>query len=206
MLVIILVMSAGLAGATAADASLLGVYFDPDNPQSYCDAQAQFSPFDIYFVLHECPFALLGGFEFAWGWQEDPPGFAALVTGVELPPVALNIGTDMNLIVGLGYGLATTEATVLAKLTILVTSPLNPHQRIFIALGPPTPASIPLHAAFNNYDNPADIRAMDFVWGYWDIPAQIEPSGWIYPGVAYLGNCWVPVEATDWGHVKALFD
>ncbi len=188
-----------------AVANYFGAYFEPADEMATCFPQAAWVPFDVYFVLRECPFPSIGGFEFAWDWNLTPPGFSAIVAGIELPPGALNIGTSTNLIVGLAYGLPAAEAMVLARLTILVTTPLSSGDPCFITVGPPTPSSIPHRAAFNDFHDQGHIVPMEFNTWLGGLYAVVLPNGWVDPGVAYVGDCIVPVEASRWGTVKTLF-
>ena len=127
---------------------------------------------------------------------------APFILGTTLPPQALNIGNNYNFIVGLGGGLVTSEATVLVVLNMLALAPVAPNT--LLQVGPATPASIPGHAAFNDFTNPANIIPMNFstVMG----PADIDADGWVIPGVARMA-CPGPVatESETWSGVKALF-
>ena len=60
---------------------------------------------------------------------------APIITSLTLPPQALNIGDQHNLIVGIGTPYATSEATVLATLGLFVIVPFEG----YISVGPSEP-------------------------------------------------------------------
>lgn len=179
----------------------LGAYFDADGNVN-CFAPAPATPFNVYWILANPVAENLGGFEFAWAFAPEVVP-APFILSVTLPPSALNIGTNTNLIVGLGGGLITTEATTLVTLNMMVLAPVNPET--YITAGPATPASIPGHAATNDFANPADIVPMNFstVDG---VNVIIDENGWVVPGVAKM-SCPGPVatETATWSNVKTLF-
>jgi hypothetical protein len=180
--------------------SSLGIYFD-NTGDINCFAPAAAVPFNAYFIMANPDVANMGGYEFAWRFSPEIVP-APFVLSATFPAGALNIGTNYNFIVGLGSGLVTSEATVLVTLNLMVLAPVNPATRLQV--GPATPASIPGHAAYNDFNNPADIRPMNFstVMG----PNDIDAQGWVVPGVAQM-SCPGPVatESETWSGVKALF-
>lgn len=179
----------------------LGAYFDPAGDIN-CLAPAPFVPFHIYWILANPVVANLGGFEFAWTFSPMPASLP-IISSLTLPVNALNIGTNSNLIVGLGSGLITTDATTLATFEVIALAAFPPET--YITVGPATPASIPGHAATNDFTNPGDVIPMNFstVDG---INVIIDPQGWVRPGVAKM-SCPGPIatETATWSNVKTLF-
>ncbi len=175
-------MMAGSAFAIVDDGvSSLGMYFD-NAGNTNCFAPTPGAPFNVYFIMANPAVANMGGFEFAWRF--NPPVVPEpFILGTTLPPQALNIGNNYNFIVGLGGGLVTSEATVLVTLQMLALAPVAANT--LVQVGPATPASIPGHAAFNDFNNPANIIPMNFstVVG----PIDIDAHGWVVPGVAAHG-------------------
>lgn len=199
LLALSMIASSAFAIMDDGDSSL-GIYFNPSGDAN-CFAPAPAVPFNVYFIMANPSVANMGGFEFAWRFSPEVVP-APFILGTTLPPQALNIGTNTNFIVGLGGGLVTSEATVLVTLNMMVLGAVAPGT--YMQVGPATPASIPMHAAFNDFNNPANIIPMNFstvVDG-----SNVDPAGWVVPGVAKM-SCPGPV-ATDsqtWGTVKALF-
>jgi hypothetical protein len=179
----------------------LGAYFDV-NGDVNCFAPTPATPFNVYWILANPAVANLGGFEFAWAFSPEVVP-APFILGATLPASALNIGTNFNLIVGLGGGLVTTDATTLVTLNMMVLAPVA--AATYITAGPATPASIPGHAATNDFTNPAAIIPMNFstVDG---VNVIINEAGWVVPGVAKM-SCPGPVatETATWSNVKTLF-
>ncbi len=179
----------------------LGAYFDADGNIN-CLAPTPGQPFNLYWILANPVVENLGGFEFAWAFAPEVVP-APFILNAFIPPNALNIGTNYNLIVGLGAGLITTEATTLVTFNMMVLALVDPET--YITVGPATPPSIPGHAATNDFDNPADITPMNFstVDG---VNVIINELGWVVPGVAKM-SCPGPMatETATWGDVKALF-
>jgi hypothetical protein len=203
----IIIMSLSLLATTTGfaadhrDVAWLDVYYDEafesDEPSHYLPSNV---PIDLYIVLADPQVAAIGGFEFGWRITNVAEGM--LITGVDLPPGAMNIGTTTNLIVGLAVPLVTTEMTLLATVTVVfvVESP----SQGYVGLGPATPATLPGHAAYNNFHNPAEIRPIELALV--DTPqAHIDASGWTVPGAARLFPICIPVEETTWGAIKATF-
>jgi hypothetical protein len=195
-------MMAGSAFAFLDDGvNSLGVYFDSPVFEQSCFTPTAFVPFNVYFVLANPEFNNLGGFEFGWRFEPLLTGF---ILATNLPSGALNIGTNNNLIVGLGTGLITSEATVLVNFQIMAS--VVPTSPTWVQVGPAQPASLPLHAAFNDFNNPANIIPMNFstVNGQ---SITVNPQGWVVPGLGSL-FCPGPVatESATWGSVKALFE
>jgi hypothetical protein len=179
----------------------LGAYFDPAGDVN-CLAPAPFVQFSIYWILANPVVASLGGFEFAWAFSPAPAA-APIIIGTTLPINALNIGTNNNLIVGLGSGLITSDATTLVRFDLIATASFPPET--YITVGPATPATIPGHAATNDFNNPGDVVPMNFstVDG---VNVIIDPQGWVRPGVAKM-SCPGPIatETATWGNVKSLY-
>ena len=176
----------------------LGVYFDADFNQNCIDYPIAV-PFPVYFVMANCSEAAVGGYEFAWRMNPDPVG-QYFILGTFLPPDALNIGDNFNLIVGIGVPLLTEAATVLVEFSMMV---LTPGVMADITVGPSTPASIPGETAFVSGESvlfPMNYSTFDGVF------VTRDAQGWIDPGVGTI-SCPAPiaVEKESMGSVKALF-
>jgi hypothetical protein len=191
-------MIAGSAFALVDDGnSSFGIYFD-NSGDTNCGAPAPFVPFNLYFIVANPQVQNMGGFEFSWRF--DPaPAAQPIITAFTLPPQALNIGTNYNVIVGLGGGLITSEATVVATASMILTAAMSADT--YIQAGPATPASHPLHAAYNNFNDPAQIIDLSFSNG------AADAAGFTVPGV-FRFSCPGPVatESETWSGVKALFE
>jgi hypothetical protein len=182
----------------------LGVYFDSTG-DVYCMAPSPFTPFNIYFILANPVSANLGGYEFAWRFL-PAPATAPIIYAVVLPPGAVNIGVGGSFIVDLENGLITSEATILARVTMIALAPISPDT--YIQVGPATPSSLPLRAATYASGHPGVYTPMDFV--FCDVPDDLDDLGWVEPGVARMsGPCPPPQhvasEATTWSNLKVLF-
>jgi hypothetical protein len=178
----------------------LGVYFDFDTFEVNCYDPIPSVPASMYFVMANCTQATIGSFQFSWMLDPDPIG-QYLSLGQVLPQGALNLGTENNLIVGMGVPLVTGSATVLVESSIMWLA----HVVADITVGPSTPSSIPGNAVFNDGIDPSLLFTMNFatVDGTNTI---IDAEGWVRPGVGSLG-CVGPVlnEELSWGGVKALY-
>jgi hypothetical protein len=203
-LISVLTLSVLITGSAFAimddGVSSLGAYSD-NLGDSNCFTVSANVPFSIYWVMANSDVANLGGFEFAWRFE---PAVTHFVLGTTLPAGALNIGTANNMIVGLGLGLITSEATVLAVHNTMILAAV---ESIRITAGPATPDSIDGEAAYNDFNNPADIRVMNWstVTGPWDRDA----AGWVIPGLGLInGACPPPVasETATMGNIKALWN
>jgi hypothetical protein len=181
--------------------SSLGAYSDM-NGDSNCFTVAANTPFNLYWIMANSDVQNLGGFEFAWRFE---PTLTHFILATTLPAGALNIGTANNMIVGLGLGLITSEATVLATQQVMV---LQTVAAAHITAGPATPDSIDGEAAYNDFNNPADIRVMN--WATYDgVEVTRNAQGWLVPGLATLnGACPPPVasETATMGNIKALWN
>ncbi len=202
LLVICILCTGPVFAIVDDDINSLGAYFDDDG-NVWCMTPSPAVPFNLYWILAHPIAENLGGYEFAWAYSPDIVP-APFVLGVTLPPDALNIGSSYNLIVGLGSGLVTSEATVLAVFNLMVLTTVPP--QTYVTAGPPTPASLPGHAATNDFADPANIIPMtfNFVNDGW---VTINGDGWTEPGIArFTGPCGTPaVESTTLGRIKALF-
>ncbi len=200
LLALSMIASSAFAIVDDGDSSL-GIYFD-NAGEINCFAPAAAVPFNVYFIMANPEVANMGGFEFGWRFSPEVVP-APFILGTTLPPQALNIGNNFNFIVGLGGGLITSEATVLVTLNMMVLAPVA--GGTYMQVGPATPASIPGHAAFNDFNNPANIMPMNFatVDG---VDVVVDGNGWVVPGVAKM-SCPGPVatESETWSGVKALF-
>jgi hypothetical protein len=202
-IVVAVCLGAGSASAIIDDdINSLGAYFE-NAGNVYCFTPTPFTPFNLYWILAHPIADNLGGYEFAWGYSPDIVP-APFVLGSTLPPDALNIGSNDNVIVSLGSGLITSEATVLASFNLMVFTSIPP--QTYITAGPASPAAIPGHATTSDFENPTDIIPMTFhfVADGW---VTINEQGWTEPGIARF---WSPcegtaVESATWSGVKTLF-
>jgi hypothetical protein len=194
-------MIAGSAYAIMDDGiSSLGAYSDMGG-DSNCFTVTPNVPFNIYWVFANPDIANLGGFEFAWRFEPSPSHFVLSTT---MPAGALNIGTPNNMVVGLGLGLISTEATLLVTHQVIITGAA---ESVLITAGPATPDSIDGEAAYNDYNNPGDIRPMNWSTVAWD--TDRDALGWVIPGLGMInGACPPPVatEAATMGNIKALWN
>ena len=176
----------------------LGVYFDPDFSTN-CVEYVAATPFNMYFVMANCSEEAVGGFEFAWAMDPDPVG-QYFVLATILPPDALNIGDNFNLIVGIGAPYLTDTATVLVQFSMMV---LTPGITADITVGPSVPASIEGETAFVSGES------VLFPMNYSTFDGEFvtrDAEGWVRPGIGNIG-CPAPIaiEKQSWGNVKALF-
>jgi hypothetical protein len=200
-----LVAFAALAGPAAAlideNHNSLGAYFDPAGDIN-CFAPTPLVPFTLYWIVANPVFSRLGGFEFAWSFAPTVVP-APVILETTLPPLSLNIGTDYNLIVGLGGGLYTTEATILVSFEMMMVAPAD--GETYITAGPPTPPSHPGHATMDSFSDSIEMVDLNFSTVD-DVTVVADAAGWVVPGVAKL-SCPGPIatETTTWGELKALF-
>lgn len=172
----------------------LGVYFDQGLWTQTClDPVPVGQPFHMYFVLKNSVFDALGGFEF--GMRFDPEPIPAMfILSVTYPfPVFIDPGV-YNVHYGSGLPIPATGPVVFMDVLWLALGPVV----TIVELGPPTPASLPGHAALNDFYDPANIVAINF-------PCPVGPDGWTIEPVAQLGQCVTPVEAAAWSRIKALY-
>jgi hypothetical protein len=178
----------------------LGVYFDAPEFNTNCIDYAVSTPFNMFFVLANCTEEVIGGFEFAWALDPEPVGLY-FILGSICPPSSLNIGDNNNLIVGIGEPYYTQAATVLVEFSMMI---LVPGISADIPVGPSSPASIPLNAAFVSGNS--ELFAMNYstLDGTF---VTLDNQGWVRPGVGTIG-CPAPIAVEDasWGSVKALFN
>jgi hypothetical protein len=184
------------------DNSSFGIYFDNAGDLN-CGAPAPFTPFNLYFIIANPEVQNMGGFEFQWRLNPQPAA-QPIISSFTLPPNALNIGTNYNVIVGLGSGMITSEATVVATANMLLLAAMDPST--YIQVGPATPASHPGHAAYNNFNDPAQIIDLNFSTVNGN-DVTVDPNGWVVPGV-FKFSCPAPIatETESWSGVKALFE
>jgi hypothetical protein len=178
----------------------LGVYFDEGTFDINCIDIAPNQSFNMFFVIANCEFEYLGGFEFGWAFDPDPAG-QYFILSATFPTAALNLGDNQNLLVGYSVPVPTAEATVLVQFVIL---PLNTFTTD-ITVGPAVPSSIDGRAVFVDGDV-TTLLPMNFatVDGNTVI---VDPDGWVRPGIGSI-PCFGPVatEKSSWGSVKSLFN
>lgn len=146
-------------------------------------------PFYIYFYVFNEQIASdnLGGVEFSWTCTPAP-----IILSMDFPAGGLNIGTNTNIVCGFGLGHLTTNnyaRVVRAQLFFATTPPAT-----MVYLGPSTPDSIDGEMAYNDYNNPGDIRVM-----------RPNSVGGLYENPVYGFNVTVATQGETWGGVKALF-
>jgi hypothetical protein len=210
-------MVAGSASAILDDGhNSLGAYTDAGgNSNSF--AVTTGVPFNIYWVMARPDFTNLGGFEFAWRFEPNPTNFILSTT---MPPGALNIGTPTEMVVGLGLGLITSEATLLVTHQVMILSPATD---VVINAGPAPIDSIDGEGAYNNFNDPGDIRPFNWstvagvdvngdpidrnVMRFFDVPVEDPNYGWLRFGLAKVnGEGQVATESSTMGNIKALWN
>lgn len=192
MVVLLATPALAMAACDGVD-NCLGIYFDQGEWTQTCSDPPLFAPFHVYFVLQNCAFDAIGGFEFAWRYA-PAPAQVPLILSAWLPGPEPWIFDFDNVIYGSGQPIVTTGPTILMDLTMLAIAPITAD----IQLGPSTPANLPGHGAIYDWDDPANIIPLNF-------GAPVDAWGWTVEGVAQFGDCDVPVETADWGTIKALF-
>ncbi len=151
-----------------------------------------FVPYDLYFVLYNEQITSnnLGGVEFAWRFD---PVVSPAILARDLPANALNIGTDYNVIMGFGSGLVTTDNHVrVLHYQLMFLAPLAGPTSVY--LEPTVPASIAGEMAYNDFNNPADLRVLK--------PNSVDG---LYTNPVFGLNMTIATESETWGGVKALF-
>jgi hypothetical protein len=171
----------------------LGIYFDQGQWTQTCREVSPWEPFHVYFVLQNCTFGAIGGMEFAWRFAPTPAQLP-IVLAADLPGLEPWLSDYYNVIYGVGQPIIIDGPFILMDLTLLVGTPFTAD----LQLGPSTPASLPGHAAINDWYDPANVVPLSF-------GAPVDADGWTVSGVAKLGDCAVPGEGVDWGTIKALF-
>lgn len=183
---------ASQAACDGAD-NCLGIYFDEGEWTQNCDEPDLLTMEHVYFVLQNCTFDAIAGYEFGWRYAPEPAQ-PPLIVGAYLPGMEPWLTDYHNVIYGVWPPLVTTGPVVLMDLTLWhVVSYAGDLQ-----LGPATPATLPGYAALNDYNNLWDIRPLNF-----GVP--VDDEGWTVDGVARFGDCAVPTTTATWGGVKSLF-
>ncbi len=194
LVIVLLLAGPGLAHATCDGVdNCLGIYFDQGEWTQTCSEGTLWVPFHLYFVLQNCTFDTIGGFEFAWRYAPEPAQ-VPIIMSAWLPGPEPWISDYDNVIYGSGQPIVTAGPTVLLDFTMVLVAPITAD----LQLGPSTPASLPGHGAIIDWDDPANLVPLSF-------GAPVDAEGWTVEGVAEFGDCTVPVEAADWGTIKALF-
>jgi hypothetical protein len=152
-----------------------------------------FVPFDIYFYIYneQIDSDNLGGVEF--NWRFEPVGMAPTVLQVEFPPAGLNVGgSNFNVVCGFGVGLTTVNnmARVMRANLFFTSQPEN----LEIFLSPPTPDSIDGEMAYNDFNNPGDIRVLK--------PNSVDG---LHENPVFGFGMAIATEGETWGGVKSLF-
>lgn len=194
MSIVVLLVAPVVAQATCDGAdNCLGIYFDQGQWTQTCVEPVLFTPFHIYFVLQNCTFEAIGGIEFGWRYAPPPSPTPIITSAVFFGPGPC-FGPLYNIIYGMGAPIPIDGPVVIVDFTLILTAPVVTE----IQFGPATPASLPGHAAINDWYHPENIVPLDF-------GAPVDGDGWTIEGVAKLGDCPVPVESAAWSDVKALF-
>jgi hypothetical protein len=178
----------------------LGVYFDQASFEENTAYPVPGEAFHVYFVLKDCSWGGVAGFEFGWGYN-PAPAVLPIITEFVLPPHAINLGTQMNIGVGLGTPLYAPGPLVLVAAGLVLTEPLD---CTYIQLGPYNPASCLGQPAVSHPSDAGQIGALTFP------PYEgmvVNAAGWTVPGVATIG-CPGPVgtQGQSWSAIKALYE
>ena len=134
VLMLSLMVASSAFAVIDADPDMLGIYFDEAADVS-CTSATPYATVVTYVIMTNPSNATIGGFEFGY----DVDG-AAQVLSTVFPPNALDVGSAANHIVGLGAPLETTEATILATISVLnMDAAMGP---IYFSLHGSNPSSI----------------------------------------------------------------
>ncbi len=117
-LLLTMLMAASALAIIDPDPNTMGLYFDEEANIVCATGVTPFSQVDLYLTLTSPTFDNLYGFEAGLTLEGEGLVLAVYFSN----PQALNVGDLTNLIVGFGAPTATTEATVVARWTILYTS------------------------------------------------------------------------------------
>jgi hypothetical protein len=119
---LVLVLTMALAGSAFAvvdtDANSLGFYADLTADTVVIQNAAPYSTQTVYVILANPNFDGLWGIEFGY----DIVGSAIVLSTTWANPQALDVGSPGNHIVGFGNPSATTEATLVATLSVLYSA------------------------------------------------------------------------------------
>ncbi len=180
-----LVLMVAPAAALAVDCGpdCLGLYFEP-TADTWCGQVAAFTQVPLYLVLSGPSMAAVSGISF----QVDLDGPIQLL-GVNFgTTVICDTFTPDAFCTIWDPALATTPATVLATLSVMVTD--------FAA-----PATVGLH----NFGTPADDRVWIELPGGTAVPLN-SSAGAGMPMVQLNGECGiVPASTSAWGSLKSLY-
>ncbi|MDX2472548.1 MAG: hypothetical protein QNL91_02475 [Candidatus Krumholzibacteria bacterium] len=176
-----------LAGAQTNE---VGIYADPFGGSSELFGPPDV-PFNAYVVLTNPSNIPVWGFEFGYTMALNDPSALFRLQNV-LPPVAIDVGDNSNLlsgdyVVGLATPLISDVAMVLVTWQFMLTSP----QTVFMELGPSRIPSLP-------YDLPA------YEAGGTIVPMTLAPTCW-GTRIHVNESCPLPVEEQAFGAVKALY-
>ncbi len=138
----LLILMMGLLVASPAfalidtDPDMMGLYFDETADLNCTTEVAPYAIIPGYFIMTNPSNDSIGGFEFGY----DVEG-SAMILSIVFPPSSLDVGGGgTNHIVGLGEPLETTEATILATISILyMDAAMGP---VHFTLHGSTPSSI----------------------------------------------------------------
>lgn len=136
VLILSLMIASSAMAVVDTDNDMLGIYFDMAADSNCLTGLAPYAQAPAYVIMTNPTNDLIGGFEFGY----DIVGNALVLETVFTSPQALDVGGPGNHIVGLGSPMATSEATVLATLTVLNTDTAG--APVFFALHGSNPSSI----------------------------------------------------------------
>ncbi len=162
----------------------MGLYFDTD-ANVYCqDGVPPYSQVELYLLMTNPTFEAIYGFEAGLSFEGN-----ALVLGTDFAnPQALNVGDDMNMIVGFGSPTISEPATLLATITVMNMD--TNMDAIFFDLHGSVPSSIdPLYPVVLLADGVLQL---------------IETSGGPGPE-AQINFCGSPVEKASLEQIKSLY-
>lgn len=118
---LVLTLALLLAGSAFAiiepDDNVLGLYFDLNADEVCALGVSPYDSVELYLIYTNPTYSELYGFEAGLTME----GSAILLTNVFANPQALNVGDNMNMIVGFGVPTVTTPATLLSTMEILYT-------------------------------------------------------------------------------------
>lgn len=177
----------------------LGVYFDADTFTRNTIAPTPFVGFHMYFVLANCQWPAISGFEFSWQLDPVPSESQCLVFAATLPPGGENLLSGQSFVVTLPAPLPTGAAVVLADVALF---PFVPDIQTHVRVGPVGSASIPGRGAIANGSGPVQLAPLEFAAaGCGDV--YIDAEGWTVPGIATINLPPPAVNCIGWGNLQA---
>ncbi len=173
---------------------LFGMYADDNFNGDPSDENPTFVLVDVamvqvYIYLTDVSASSIGAFEFTLVYTG--PGEPPYMTDLGLPPQGINVGTDPDIIVGVGTPLLPNEhghAILLSPTYFVYDS-----DPVYVVVTPTSIPAVPGQISYVGYDDPEIIRAMN--------PA----SGNFIDPIFAFNTGLVATESTTWSSVKALY-